>query len=203
MRWAVTGALSSLARAGNRLWQPWREFWFTPADPTPLAVMRILFGGMLFYTHLVWGLNLEGFFGPNGWQSETLVRMLQQDQFAWSFWWWVPGGMRLAVHLVSLGVLLLFMLGAWTPVTSVLAYLITISYAYRAPLANFGRDQMNAIAALYLAIGPSGAVLSLDRLWHRYRQRRRALAAGQPGLAPGPGSPVRDLPFRLPFEAAG
>ena len=39
--------------------------------------MRILFGGMLLYTHLVWGLNLEGFFGPDGWQGTTVVRTLE------------------------------------------------------------------------------------------------------------------------------
>ena len=187
MRWPLTAALRQLRRAGNRVWSPWREFWFKPADPTPLAVMRILFGGMLFYTHLVWGLNLEGFFGRNGWQGEALVRTVQQGQLAWSFWWWVPDGLHPVVHVVSLGVLLLFMLGALTPVTSILAYVITVSYAYRAPLANYGLDQINAIAALYLAIGPSGAALSVDRLWRRYRAARGSLRAGEIPLA----QPVR------------
>lgn len=172
MRRVVTAAFVSVQRAAGRLWTRWREFWFKPADPTPLAVMRILFGGMLFYTHLVWGLNLEGFFGPNGWQGTDLVRAVQQDQFAWSFWWWVPDGLRLSVHLISLGVLALYTLGAFTPATSIMAYVITVSYAYRAPLANYGLDQINGIAALYLAIGPSGAVLSVDRLWQRYRASR-------------------------------
>ena len=147
MRRLVTAALTSIGRTAGRVWSAWREFWFAPADPTPLAVMRILFGGMLLYTHIVWGLNLEGFFGPSGWQSETLVRMFQHDQFAWSFWWWVPGSLHVTVHVLCLGVLVLYMFGVCTPVTSILAYLITVSYSYRAPLANFGLDQMNAIAA--------------------------------------------------------
>ncbi|HUE16213.1 MAG TPA: HTTM domain-containing protein [Planctomycetaceae bacterium] len=187
MRRLVIAALLKARRAASRVWRPWREFWFKPADPTPLAVMRILFGGMLLYTHFVWGLNLDGFFGPNGWQGDTLVRTVQEGQLAWSFWWWVPNGLRLTVHLVSLGILALYMLGAMTRVTSVLAYVITVSYAYRAPLANFGLDQINAIAALYLAIGPSGAVLSVDRLWRRYRTARSSLLAGITPLVP----PVR------------
>jgi hypothetical protein len=174
MRRLVTTALTSAGRRAGRVRSAWREFWFTPADPTPLAVMRILFGGMLLYTHIVWGLNLEGFFGPSGWQGEALVRTFQQGQLAWSFWWWVPGNLHFTVHLVCLGILTLYMLGVFTPATSILAYLITVSYSYRAPLANFGLDQMNAIAALYLAIGPSGAVLSVDRLWQRYRRGRAA-----------------------------
>ncbi len=184
MRRLVTAALTSIGHTADRVWSAWREFWFAPADPTPLAVMRILFGGMLLYTHIVWGLNLEGFFGPSGWQSEALVRTFQQGQFAWSFWWWVPGNLYLTVHIVCLGVLALYMLGVCTPVTSILAYLITVSYSYRAPLANFGLDQMNAIAALYLAIGPSGAVFSVDRLWQRYRKGRAARDGNIAAVAP-------------------
>jgi len=177
---------------------PWRHFWFSPADPTPLAVMRILVGGMLFYTHLVWGLNLEGFFGPNGWQGEALVKAFQQGQPAWSFWWWVPDGLHLTVHIVCLGVLALFTLGVLTPVTSVLAYLITVSYSYRAPLANYGLDQMNAIAALYLAIGPSGAVYSADSLWRRFRSARESRRSGTTAsVSPARPSARANLALRL------
>jgi hypothetical protein len=175
----VTAALAVVRRAADRVWTPWRDFWFKPADPLPLAVMRILFGLMLFYTHLVWGMNLEGFFGPNGWQGDTLVHTFQQGSYAWSFWWHVPGALHLAVHILCLVVLALFTFGVCTPLTSILAYLITVSYAYRAPLANYGLDQINAIAALYLAIGPSGATLSIDRLWRRKRNARIALATGK------------------------
>jgi hypothetical protein len=132
----------------------------------------------------VWGLNLEGFFGPSGWQSEALVRTVQQGQFAWSFWWWVPGSLHVTVHVLCLCVLALYMLGVCTPVTSILAYLITVSYSYRSPLADFGLDQMNAIAALYLAIGPSGAVLSVDRIWQRYRTGRAAREGDDSTVAP-------------------
>jgi hypothetical protein len=180
MRQVVTAASAFVGRAVERVWTLWREFWFKPADPLPLAVMRILFGGMLFYTHLVWGMNLEAFFGPNGWQGEKLVHTFQQGQFAWSFWWLVPGGLRLTVHLLCLLVLALYTLGVLTPVTSILAYLITVSYAYRAPLANYGLDQINAIAALYLAIGPSGAALSLDRLWQLKQEARDSAGGGKP-----------------------
>ncbi len=71
MRRTVTAAFAVVRRAADRVWTPWRDFWFKPADPLPLGVMRILFGGMLFYTHLVWGMNLEGFFGPKGWQGDN------------------------------------------------------------------------------------------------------------------------------------
>ena len=100
---AHAGSATARRRRAHALYDPWRRFWFTPADPTPLAVMRILFGGMLLYTQFVWGLNLEGFVGADGWQSSTLVRTLQSDQFAWSFWWWVPHGLHFTAHLVVSG----------------------------------------------------------------------------------------------------
>jgi hypothetical protein len=113
-----------------------------------------------------------------------LVRTLQADQFAWSFWWWVPVSLHVAVHLVCLVILAAFMLGAFTPATSVLAYLITIAYANRAPMANYGLDQINGMAALYLAIGPSGRVLSIDRLRQRLRAVRTQLDVGLEPVIP-------------------
>ena len=56
---------------------------------------------------------------------------------------------------------------------AVLGYLITVSYANRVGIALFGLDDINAVLALYLAIGPSGAAYSLDRLWARRKAGRR------------------------------
>jgi hypothetical protein len=44
-----------------------------------------------------------------------------------------------------------------------LAAVITLSYCHRLPGALFGLDQVNAMLAMYLAVGPSGAAYSLDR----------------------------------------
>ena len=41
----------------------WNRFWFTAVDPIVLSLVRILTGAMLFYTHAVWSLGLEAFFG--------------------------------------------------------------------------------------------------------------------------------------------
>jgi hypothetical protein len=194
----AAAVMARARRAWNAVYPPWRRFWFEPTDPTPLGVMRILFGGLLLYTHIVWGLNLEGFFGPEGWQGETLVRALQDGQSAWSFWWWIPVSLHVAVHIACLLVLLLFWLGAFTPVTSVLAYLITVSYATRAPLANYGLDQINGLAALYLAIGPSGSTLSIDRLRQRFRAAREQIALGlEPVVPPVKPSARANLALRL------
>jgi hypothetical protein len=154
----------------------WDAFWFTPADPTLLGGLRILTGLMLVYTHAVWGLVLPEFFGRDGWLSETLVRTLQAGGYQYSLWWLVPDDWLWPAHALAMTILLLFTIGLWTRFTSILSVLITISYAYRVPAATFGLDQINALLALYLAIGPSGQALSVDR-WLAVR-RGRAPADG-------------------------
>ena len=56
---------SQCAKTGcTRCGSAWDRFWFTPAAPQSLALIRILAGAMLFYTHLVWSLDLVAFLGP-------------------------------------------------------------------------------------------------------------------------------------------
>jgi hypothetical protein len=84
---------------------------------------------------------------------------------------------RLA-HALVLLVLVLFTLGVWTRVTSVLAFLGTLFYIHRGQWYLFGQDTMQTIALFYLAIGPSGAALSIDRLYARFRAARALHRAG-------------------------
>ena len=54
----------------------WNRFWFEPADPATLGIIRICAGAMLFYTHAVWALDLMAFFGPHSWLSPEAVQLL-------------------------------------------------------------------------------------------------------------------------------
>lgn len=176
----------------------WNRFWFTPADPTLLGVIRILTGTMLLYTHWVWGLELEAFFGPDAWLSAEFVGELQRGQAAWSLWWWIPPESIRTAHAVAMVVLACFTLGIATRLTSVLALIVTISYIYRTPAALFGLDQINVLLTLYCVIGPSGSALSVDRLWSRFRQSRRSLAAGEADFSLRPRSSTgANLALRL------
>ncbi len=58
----------------------WNAFWYTPVDPTLLGVIRILAGLMLLYTHAVWGLALDDFFGPDAWIDRKLVDVVMTSQ---------------------------------------------------------------------------------------------------------------------------
>lgn len=169
MRLALSSLLRDFRSRVIHVARCWDEFWFKPAEPINLGVLRILSGLMLLYTHFVWGLRLEEFFGPEGWQDPLLIQVQQQESTAWSFWNYVPVDWMRAAHWSAMAVLLLYTLGLWTRCMSVLAFLVVISYATRAMNANFGLDQINTLLTFYLMLGPAGATLSLDR-WLRKRR---------------------------------
>jgi hypothetical protein len=81
-----------------------------------------------------------------------------------------------------MAVLALFTVGLWTRVTSVLALAVAISFAHRVPEAMFGLDQVSTMLTFYLALGPSGQALSVDR---RLSARRRGSGASRPAPSAG------------------
>ena len=85
-------------------------------------------------------------------------------------------------YAASMVVFVCFTIGLWTRVTSVLALAMAISYVNRAPAALFGLDQINIMLTLYLAIGPSGRVLSVDR-WLACRRNGENVLPPAPSMA--------------------
>jgi hypothetical protein len=135
---------------------------------------------MLFYTHLVWSLDLTAFVGPDGWLPRESVGMLQEGTYAWSYLWWIedsPALLRTA-HVAALVVFGMLTVGLWTRVASILALVAALAYVERLPGALFGLDQINVMLALYLAIGPSGDAYSLDR-WLKGRKTGAPLPVRQ------------------------
>lgn len=180
--------LSSMIIDYCRQWVDlWNRFWFVPADPALLAVIRWLAGGIIFYTHLVWSLELPTFFGSQAMIPPAYrAGLVDGTHFVWSHFDWLPSdGWLWPVHVLGLVVIFLFWIGAWTRVTAVLTALLVISYANRTTGAQFGLDQINGFLAMYLAVGPSGARLSVDRWWALRRGR-----AGQGGRGSMIGDPM-------------
>ncbi|MDP6446174.1 MAG: HTTM domain-containing protein [Pirellulaceae bacterium] len=141
----------------------WERFWFTPAEPHTLAAIRILAGGMLLYTHLVWTLNLTDFLGPASWISRDAAAQLNAGTTAWSPFFYTDSPAAVwALHLFTLIVGAMLLVGYQTRIAAVLTWVMTISYCHRLQGSLFGLDQVNAMFAMYLMIGPSGAVYSID-----------------------------------------
>jgi hypothetical protein len=189
----------------------WERFWFTPADPTTLGLIRICCGLVTLYVHLCYSWGLLSYVGPQAWLSNDVasyIRLKQpfyapgmnweesmqevgQGNFYWSIYFhvtdprWIVG-----IHVAILVSMLLFTIGLWTRYTSILAWIGAMSYVQRASTTVFGLDTMMMIVLLYLMIGPSGAALSVDR-WLQRRRERRA------GLPPSETTPLVSANFSI------
>lgn len=151
----------------------WNRFWFAPAEPQTLALIRILAGAMLFYTHLVWGIDLQAFLGPHAWLSRDAVTAIAGSDYAWSYLWYIDSPTLLRVaHAAALVVFFLLTIGCCTRIVSALAWFVTLAYCHRLQGALYGLDQVNAMLAMYLMVGPSGETYSVDAWWRRRRAAR-------------------------------
>jgi uncharacterized membrane protein YphA (DoxX/SURF4 family) len=163
----------------------WDRFWFTPADPLPLAVIRICTGLLLTWSALVWLLDAEAFFSSRGWLASEHVGRLNDQPWQWSWYFATesaesPAAIRgLAGLAVAAAVMLT--LGLATRLAAIVSLAGLVSAANRAPLNTFGLDDTLGLLLIGLVVGPAGARLSLDRLM---ADRRGAAPAG-PSVAAG------------------
>lgn len=166
--------LAAIRHYWSDMWGAWSQFWFAPSDPATLSMLRVLAGAMLFYTHLVWSRDLNAFFGPNGWLPLEVMNEIHEGRTAiWSLFNHIQSNSALwALHIGALVVFFCLMIGLFSRVMAVLAYVLAMSYANRVtPGAYFGLDKINCLLAMYLMLGPCGARYSLDRLWRMRRGR--------------------------------
>lgn len=170
----------------SEAWEAWDAFWFSPTSPSTLSAIRVLAGAMLLYTHLVWTMDLNAFFGPRGWLPHQMMEDYELagsdpdgpsgpqppiPRLTWSHFNWVQSPKLMwTTHIVALVVFFLLTIGLFSRIMALLAFLFAVSYANRVmPGAFFGLDKINCMLALYLIVGPCGARYSLDRLWRLKR----------------------------------
>jgi hypothetical protein len=157
----------------------WNQYWFAPSDGLDLSVMRIAVGLLLLAWQLSFTPDLLAWFGPDGWFNATLYDRLVTSQATGtssaldhlSYLFVSSPGLLWVLHAGSAVVLLLFTLGAWTRVTSVLAWCVMLAYIHRAPFLAGPAESVLVALVAYLALGRSGDYLSLDA-------RRGARASG-------------------------
>ena len=190
MRRLVTGPALYLAGLARATALGWNAFFFTPADPTALGLIRLVVGLLAFWNLAVYGFDLRDFFGSDGWADPEAVKLVQgfSKPFAWSFWFSVPDALLRPVWALCLLIVALFAAGLLSRVTAVLTWVILASTVRRVPVALFGFDQILTTWALYLAAtGASGQAVSLDRFLARWRLGRASWSRQRhDGRAPVP-----------------
>lgn len=167
------GVLKPTKRYAVRCVAAWDRFWFTPRTPHLLAVLRIIAGTMLLYSHAVLASDLESFLGPNAWINSTVAAGIHDGTLGgpdagWSYLWHLKSGTALALHhLFTMAVTAMFVIGLGTRVTGPLAWFLQLMLIHRLTGALFGFDQIVTYAVMYLMLAPTGAVFSVDALLRR------------------------------------
>jgi Vitamin K-dependent gamma-carboxylase len=137
----------------------WERFWFTPEPTSTLAVIRIVFGLLVFAWTLSLAGDLAAFFGKSG--------VLPKQPSAGGVWGVL--GIFPSDFVVQLlfAVLLLsslaLVLGYHTRLAAVLVFIGVMSFERRNPYVFNTGDWLLRVMAFYIMLAPSGAALSLDR----------------------------------------
>lgn len=176
----LAGYPGSLASATGRAWH---GFFFTPADPTPVGLIRVVVGLLLIWSFGNLGADLPGNLGADGWTDPEALRAFWKEwkhgATLWSLWLFIPDRYLTITWVAGMVVLTAFTVGLWSRTTALLSWLLIASTVRRAPVLFFGFDQTILTWTMYLAVcGASGQALSLDRL---IRSRRSPT-----GSAPAP-----------------
>lgn len=146
----------SSSELGAGLLSQWMNFWFTGRSPLSLHALRFLFGVI----GIVWLLSYLGhvheFFSFEGWfdRAAFLEAGNLADNQSWSLIYLVAHDSNLlaAFYWVSIGILTLFTLGIFTRLTSILSWLIIVSFTAN-PLIEADTDVFLRMAYFYLMIG--------------------------------------------------
>lgn len=166
------------------------RFWFSKGNPVALGVLRIFIGWMALVDLCINSFDFYTWYTEKGLVNQALAT----KYMFWNsneFFEGTPLHFTLPFHIPRLSLLngvvderftmalyvasvlaaLLFMLGAWSRVSGFLLMAGMISLHTRDPLMIHSGDTLLRLAVIYLALSPSGAACSIDRL--------RALAKGK------------------------
>ena len=164
----------------ERFGQGWNRFWFTPGDPLPLGVIRVLTAAVALALYLTYLPDLDRFFGPEGLLSHDAVLRLRGDTPIFSLFDYAATSAQLhAFFWIGAGAIGVFLLGVFTRVTAVLALVAVLSLIHRGPMLARPVDDIVAMLMFYLCLGPCGRTLSLDA-WVRRRRTSRLEPAPLP-----------------------
>jgi hypothetical protein len=166
----MSDSIAPSQRAAPSLGDAWNRFWFTPADPFSLAIVRVLVGVLALYWLATFTPDLERYFGPAGLLPLETVRAWSADSWRFSYLDFTSRPAELyVVHAAGLAVLVLFTVGLWTRITSILSLVVVLSYVHRAPMLTGQFEPVLSLVLLYLCLAPCGRTLSLDALLARRR----------------------------------
>jgi hypothetical protein len=160
------------------------DFWFGHGSPTALGVFRIVMG-LLVLTNLLMILpDWEDWFSEKGYTPSWIGAMYLWPQLPLTSdpnTLHVPRidvlngltnpSLILGIYLATVVAAFLTTVGLWTRISSILLAVGLVSMHHRNALILHGGDTVMRVMVLYVAIAPSGASCSLDRLIRLWKGR--------------------------------
>jgi hypothetical protein len=145
----------------------WERFWFTPADPRPLAIVRIVAAALALLLWSSYAADLAAWFDPGGLLPVDAVRAWRSPA-AFSLFDLArsPAAVRILYAATGLA-LALVLVGAGTTVTAPVAALLFATLTNRVPMLAGPADDVVAVLLWCLAVGPCGGSPSVDAARHR------------------------------------
>jgi len=180
-----SGSWSDLAESFGTAWNC---FWYTPADPRPCALLRIIVGllAVLHFLDLASGLTVwyarDGVLPPAAVSRILELTSPTGDDYRFTYLGRIAAGGELwTLHALAIAVALAFAAGLFTRIIGVLTLVALLAYVHRVPMVAGHAEPVLSFLIIYLVIAPSGACWSIDR-W--LKQRRSASSLPQEPAEP-------------------
>jgi predicted DCC family thiol-disulfide oxidoreductase YuxK len=146
------------------------EVLYSPADPLPLGLFRVVFGIVLLFRFLTLCLQFDPLFTANSPMSLEASRLFSESPstdevfyFHWDLFLLSDSTLWAAAVFAGYGAsIVAFLLGWRTRLATLLVFLFTVSFNRREPIMLTGGDILAQFMLFWLLFVPAGAALSLD-----------------------------------------
>ena len=163
----------------------WNRFWFTPTDPLPCSILRLVVGLLVLAHFVLLTGQLERWYAKDGLLPPDNVRALVESRSAGGsyhpshFNHLGPTENRI-VHGLAIAAAACFAAGLYSRINGLVTLLALLSYYHRLPQLAAHHEAVLIFLVSYLVIGPADAYLSV----RRWITARRAPAIGKPEVLP-------------------
>lgn len=164
--------------------EAWTQFWFRATDAKSLSLLRIGIACIALLYVLGYTADLTFWFAADGVLPVARVYEItgisdpEVNASFWSLLYYFQDPTDLwMLHAFTITMLLALACGLFSRVTSIVSFLLVLSYAQRSPIVLTGLiEPLLCPLLLYLCLAPCGAHYSVDRL---LRQRKGKPAIGK------------------------
>lgn len=154
--------ISAAQNRTRRAVDAWQSFWFGMEPGYTLGVVRMAFGLLMIGWTLLLASDLNVAFGTDG-----VVPRPPSRAYTWGIFHVYPSESAVLVGWLVLLVAAVALTVGWqSRIAAIVVFVLIMSFERRNPVIFNSGDTVIRITALYLALSPCGAALSLD-------QRRR------------------------------